>query len=577
MVDVCDQLYVYIDEYTIVEIIEEQALIEALVEMYFPSNVDEDKQLVIDLLYGLLRGEAGSAEVYDTLFDLLIAPVDAEYAIAVLISDYLFIEDSEGREKVNEFVGDILVKMANREKIDVVEELKSLFNLVNTYTSNEIVRIAVESIEELEPEEILHLSSTIVEKYWKDSGKVITIEEYREHYFDEYYVPEYIDNQTAIDLVNKMANAEKTFMRGYENLFENLITIDSEEALKTEVLNFIGIRKFYVNEMIEVLEIQKDNSWLLVKEESDGYLSRFVGLEITSSGQIIPNYEYEEELYLEELADLEEAYSYIEQHTILEMIKENGVVESFVLQYFDSYSQEAKDKLVDLIYGVLEGQKEKEDIYKVLFDVFVIGENEELRVLMDYINTYKEEGLEGLFNSIVDTYKENIVSAIMDTAAILGIESNLQMKEDIEQLVVETLDAYLDGTLDVDVLSECIKDIFDEYASEDVKTRIAIYTILYNVFNYDENVDYNELFENLQLPNQVANIDYNEMMKKIVNESTYDVFKVKDIEVEYLVDENDNIIGEIVHLVVDIDFDVLMVSLKGNLKVDLKLELANNG
>ena len=49
------------------------------------------------------------------------------------------------------------------------------------------------------------------------------------------------------------------------------------------------------------------------------------------------------------------------------------------------------------------------------------------------------------------------------------------------------------------------------------------------------------------------------------------------MEVEYQVDENDNIIGEVVHLTVDIDFDILLVSLKGSLKVDLELELTNNG
>lgn len=577
MYNMYNQIYVYIDEYTIVEIIEENALVEMLVEMYLPGALEEDKQSLIDLLYGFLRGEAGINEAYDTFFDLLISPEGTENIISVAISDSFVIEDLEGREKVNELVVNLLEKLANKEEIDMLEELKDLFELVELYTENEEMRIIFESIEELSLEELIHLSSTVSEKQMRENFKVATIEEYSKYVWGYDYIPEFVENQEAVDLVNKAVNAEKSFIYSVEEFYVNLLGVNSEESLKEQVLNFVEARNIYDREMIEIVEMQRENGWMLV-QQNDGWVSSLIYYDYDYDYYlVVPDYDYEIENYEEELSQGQEIYDYIESHTILEMIKDNKLVEMLVDKYFANHSDELKEKLIDLVYGILEGQKEKEEIYEILFDVFVIGENETLRELMEYVNLYKEEGVEGIFNQFIEVYKENIADSIMEIADSLGIDSNPQMKAEVEQLVEETLDAYVEGTLDTEILVECIKDIFNDYASDEVKSRIAIYTIVYSVFNYDENVDYNEMFKNLQLPNEVDNIDYNEMMRKIVNEGTYDVFKIKAMEVEYQVDENDNIIGEVVHLTVDVDFDILLVSLKGSLKVDLKLELTDNG
>ena len=96
--------------------------------------------------------------------------------------------------------------------------------------------------------------------------------------------------------------------------------------------------------------------------------------------------------------------------------------------------------------------------------------------------------------------------------------------------------------------------------------------MLYNALNYDESVDYNEVFKDIELPKQVESVDYNKLMSQVMDKETYEIFTFNDIEVEYITDDSGKIVAEKLTLKVDVDFDVLISSLKGEVTFTLTLD-----
>ena len=152
-----------------------------------------------------------------------------------------------------------------------------------------------------------------------------------------------------------------------------------------------------------------------------------------------------------------------------------------------------------------------------------------------------------------------------------GFESDTEVYAEIQTLVGNVIDDYVAGTLDIDAITSEIDRLINAYAHEDTKTILKAGHMLVMSLMYDEEVDYNEIFKDIELPYQIESVDYNVLMKKLFDESTYNAFTFSDVEVEYLTNDAGEIIGESLTLTIDVNFDAIISSLTGDIKINLVL------
>ena len=90
--------------------------------------------------------------------------------------------------------------------------------------------------------------------------------------------------------------------------------------------------------------------------------------------------------------------------------------------------------------------------------------------------------------------------------------------------------------------------------------------------NYGKDTDYNKLLENIELPKEIESVDFNKLINEVLlNKETWKIFKLDNVKVDYVLDDNGKLIKEILTLNLNIDYDLMLTSLDSNLT--LKFEI----
>ena len=83
------------------------------------------------------------------------------------------------------------------------------------------------------------------------------------------------------------------------------------------------------------------------------------------------------------------------------------------------------------------------------------------------------------------------------------------------------------------------------------------------------------MFKDVELPKQIESIDYNKFMSQIVNEDTYKMLNFETVEIEYHQDKDGKIFEEKLTLKINVDFDTVIASLKGDVVISMTLDFSS--
>lgn len=207
-----------------------------------------------------------------------------------------------------------------------------------------------------------------------------------------------------------------------------------------------------------------------------------------------------------------------------------------VLEYnYDNYAQSPMDSL----------------LYSIMIDL--LTENaDHIQVVLNYIDDYKTE-LSGLI-------AQGILQAFMlDVAAY----------SDLQTWAYDNLLLLTSNELNYETALEDLFAIFNASAPSEVKA--SVYSVIALVAFFMEDVDYNALFEGIELPPQIDSIDYNLLVEQLKSAQTYDVLTINDITVQTVVSSEGTIIKEILTLSLSLNFDIMISQIIGELNLVIEL------
>ncbi len=182
-----------------------------------------------------------------------------------------------------------------------------------------------------------------------------------------------------------------------------------------------------------------------------------------------------------------------------------------------------------------------------------------LQIAMQFLNI--EDTIKSNFKKVLATYELELVTLAKGLiCSALGITDNNSVAyKELETIISYGISEYINGTLDyVSVMNSFFKTV-NAYCTEDIKVVANALGMLISISlgkDSDVKIDYNKLFQYIELPNEVNKIDYNELVERLWNESTYDIFSITQPIIQFISDDDGNIIGEYVSFALKIDFDI---------------------
>lgn len=500
----------------LIHAIEENQLVEMLFD-YLANYPEEYKQQAIDTVYSILKEQKIGKELYLDIVNIL-TPKENEYYIDLVcntINEYLSIESVTGQNEIRELITTYFENLKTATEFDVKAAYSEILTAINVHSTDEIVKVATANLESLDIEKMSHIISDIIYTDALENTRIATTGITDRVDYD-YQI---INSQETQDLVEKYATNARNQIYSNEKAILSLLTVEKPEDLFDIALNWLKEQENYYAEEITIVEILDANKWCLGEEvistsfDGNEYHSftRFQNWYYLDKNPVWNNedwcWEYHWEGYEKELTWLNDEKQY----------------------YADLHQQ------VDLIQSLI-------------FEP------------------------EQAVNNLISDYKTDIINASLKLAEnYLGVESGSMMAYDLEQLFSDSIDGYLNNNFDKEECLKSIEQIINDYATDETKTIVKVGYLLYNALNYDETIDYNEVFKDIELPNQVESVDYNKLMSKVMDQETYEIFKFNDIEIKYITDDSNNIIGEQLILKVDVNFDVMIASLKGEIEFSCEL------
>jgi hypothetical protein len=185
---------------------------------------------------------------------------------------------------------------------------------------------------------------------------------------------------------------------------------------------------------------------------------------------------------------------------------------------------------------------------------------------------YNGDSFETYIKGIIDENLTDIGAQITNALSqAMGFDYGSAAYNDLSDIVETALTGYMEGTFDPAQNIENAVAFVETYCDERAKIFAYSLSALYIVTTQPD-VDYNEVFSFIELPEGIESIDYNVLIAALISEQTYDVFTISDVVIQYIEDEEGNITGEKLTLSLNVDFDIMVTSLKGG--VELSLEFA---
>ena len=147
--------------------------------------------------------------------------------------------------------------------------------------------------------------------------------------------------------------------------------------------------------------------------------------------------------------------------------------------------------------------------------------------------------------------------------------------QEFSNLINTHLGVYIEGNFNVKALINDFTTFINTYANESGKTiyksGLVLAIILSNINNPD--VNYSELFEGIELPNEIENIGFDVLIRQTLRDK--DVYKnlivIENVEIQFVEDANGSI-KEIMTLTIKSNYDILISSMDATTTLTFELE-----
>ncbi|MCK9575957.1 MAG: hypothetical protein M0R51_08435, partial [Clostridia bacterium] len=268
------------------------------------------------------------------------------------------------------------------------------------------------------------------------------------------------------------------------------------------------------------------------KELANIYISEFESSLVSSYGQA-----FYDDLYI----------TFINLATYIDEIPANGVGNPLTL------IQDFVTQLHEL--AVYEEDFNREIAFNIL-SIILNGDSAIYPTLLDIASEYRLDIVEHLTSGL--SYAFNI-------------ESGSDAYNAIYLLINSAVDDIVDDTFVVEDLLTGLKDIIEDYINKEAQPLIYSVGALMLVLT-DADLDYNEVFSFIPLPEEIESIDYNLMIERMMAEETYEtIFSIENAVVEVVEDAQGHITGEILTVTINVDFDIMISQLSGEFTISFEI------
>ena len=182
-----------------------------------------------------------------------------------------------------------------------------------------------------------------------------------------------------------------------------------------------------------------------------------------------------------------------------------------------------------------------------------------------------------IYTNIKNTIKNHktfIKNNLQMLTSMLGFEEGTEAKTELDNIIDYYINAYIHDEFNLTEMVKELTGFVNEYCDENV---VAVYNPLMMLTSMlagsYENIDYNELFKDLELPREIKEIDFNKLVNETLKDKdTYNFITVDDVIAEYITDENGEIIKEVITVKINSDFNILISSLTGSITLSMEIE-----
>ena len=275
----------------------------------------------------------------------------------------------------------------------------------------------------------------------------------------------------------------------------------------------------------------------------------------------------------------EDVQKYIDQFNA------NGYVTIFsdYLEPLTFPTEEIKNNYIDLVKYV-----EKIPVDGFDYELFFEKVNASLEALLEEA-TFAEDKLllniltiatdltidiDAKLKQFVSDYQFDIEDGLVALVCeVLGFEQTSVAHQEVKSLIQYVIYNYINAEVDIDYVVNEFNSIVDLYCDKNTANNVkSIETLLLILAGQIEEIDYNELFAFIELPPAIESIDYNKLIAKLTEKETFEnIFKLNNVQVEYILDQDQNIIGQNLMLVLDVDFDVMISGVNGSLALNIEI------
>ena len=254
---------------------------------------------------------------------------------------------------------------------------------------------------------------------------------------------------------------------------------------------------------------------------------------------------------------------------------ESNIIDAYGLDFYTAYRAAMINYAVAIdelpVTGFVNFETDIRALLSEMVDLAVMQPDFMPSDLVNILNVFLNNEIQDFAIELLNEYHyqvvENITNALCDA---LSVSSEDVMYNEIYTLIDVSVDAILADTF---VVESFISDlIVILQSSEQVEVSTFAYSIgAMMLIISGEEIDYNEIFDFVQLPPEIESIDFNQLIETITSETTYQAYTISDVVVELVTDTAGNIIGEIMTVTLDIDFDIMISELSGSVTLTFEI------
>lgn len=450
----------------------------------------------------------------EELIDNLFNEEDDYYVDAIVeaLSIVGQVDSLIGKNHLTDVVTKYFDDLRNSYKLSVEDALVDILEVIKDYTSSDEIKTTIKTLETRDIEEVKNILSDIIYVDTINNFRIMTLENYQK-YYNDYNSAD--DVFSIDDPIFETSIEAKKLMERYAR-----VSSDEVEIIEEFLYEILTLRNF------TDLENSIENFYRRV----ESYFSELTEIyKILETNEWVVVSEVENYIYLEMSSGMELVYDPVREQSV-------AVIHVYYdVEDLEDSRDSATEKLekVELFF----------DSIKNPYETFIDLVEENRSDILDSINEFIEKEV-----------------------------ANEELVEELKILVEDSIDDVINKELSVEELINQAMDLVYEYVNEDIKVTLDALGVLFTVLNYDPEIDYNEVFKNLPLPEEIELIDYNKLLAAILDENTYDLLNITDWTIDYITNDQQEIVGEVLTLKINIDFDAVIASIKGNVKLEIKLD-----